>query len=41
MLPAAASQPKMIEAVREGLAGDGDGEAVGDGEIRRYNPVKC
>ena len=33
MLPAAASQPKMIEAMWERLAGDGDAEAVGDGEI--------
>src|SRR5487761_2346995 len=33
MLPAAARQPKMIEAVRESLAGDGDAETVGDGEI--------
>jgi hypothetical protein len=32
MLPTAASQPKMIKAVRDWLAGDGD-EAVGDGEI--------
>ena len=33
MLPAAARQPKMIEAVGESLAGDGDAETVGDGEI--------
>ena len=33
MLPAAASQPEMIKAMRKGLAGDGDAEAVGDGEI--------
>src|SRR5437660_2132217 len=33
MLPAAAGQPEMIEAVRERLAGNGDAEAVSDGEI--------
>jgi hypothetical protein len=33
MLPAAAGQPEMVQAMRERLAGDGDAEAVGDGEI--------
>ena len=33
MLPAAERQPEMIEAMRQGLAGNGDLEAVGDGEI--------
>jgi hypothetical protein len=33
MLPAAKGQPEMIEAMRERLAGDGDAEAVGGGEI--------
>src|SRR5437879_2374218 len=33
MFPAAAGQPEMIEAVRERLAGNGDAEAVSDGEI--------
>ena len=33
MLPAATGQPEMVEAMRERLAGDGDAEAVGGGEI--------
>lgn len=33
MLPAAAGQPEMVQAMRERLAGDGDAEAVGDGKI--------
>src|SRR5271168_5350296 len=33
MLPTAEGQPEMIEAMRQGLAGDGHPEAVGDGEI--------
>ena len=33
MLPTATGQPEMVEAMRERLAGDGDAEAVGGGEI--------
>ena len=33
MLPAAVGQAEMVEPVRKGLAGEGDVELVGDGEI--------
>ena len=33
MFPTAVGEPEMIQAMREGLAGDGDVEAVGYGEI--------
>ena len=33
MLPAAAGQPEMIEAMRERRAGDGDAQTIGGGEV--------
>ena len=33
MFPTAEGEPEMIEAMRQGCAGNGDAEAVGNGEI--------
>src|ERR1019366_5760455 len=39
MIPAAVGQPEMIQAMREGLAGDGDVEAVGDGALGFWKAI--